>query len=78
MRTIQKILFFFELKSYGVCAWWAKKLGIRANKVRLGFIYASFLTLGSPLLLYLIMAWILEHKYYFKLQRRSKTTIWEL
>lgn len=78
MRIIQKTVFFFEMRSFGVCAWWARKLGINISKVRLGFIYASFITLGSPLILYLIMAWILEHKHYFKLQRKRKKSIWEL
>jgi len=78
MKLIQKIVFFFEMRSYGVCEWWARKLGIRSTKVRLGFIYASFLTLGSPLLIYLAMAWILEHKHYFKLQARKRNSIWEL
>jgi len=75
---IQKIVFFFEMRSFGVCAWWAKTLGISSSKVRLGFIYSSFIALGSPLLIYLIMAWILEHKHYFKLQRKKRNTIWEL
>lgn len=78
MKTIQKIIFFFEMRSYGVCSWWARKLGISSSKVRLGFIYASFLTLGSPLLIYLIMAWILENKHFFKLQRKRRSSIWEL
>lgn len=78
MRWVNKVAFFFELRSFGVCEWWAKKLGIKTAKVRLGFIYSSFIALGSPLLLYLIMAWILEHKHYFKLQRRKRSSIWEL
>lgn len=78
MRNIQKIVFFFEMRSYGVCTWWARKLGISSSKVKLGFIYASFLTFGSPLLLYLVMAWILEHKHFFKFQRKRRTSIWEL
>jgi phage shock protein C len=77
-RSIQKLLFFFELRSYGVCKWWARKLGIRHEKVRLGFIYASFLTLGSPLIIYLVMAWILEHKHYFKPWGGKRSSIWEL
>ena len=56
----------------------ASKLGISSSKVRVGFIYSSFIALGSPLLIYLIMAWILEHKHYFKLQRKKRNTIWEL
>ncbi|MBP6091631.1 MAG: PspC family transcriptional regulator [Crocinitomicaceae bacterium] len=78
MKLIQKTLLFFELRSFGVCSWWAKKLGIESSKVRLGFIYTSFVTLGSPLVLYIAMAWILEHKHYFKLQKKSKNSIWEL
>jgi len=77
-RQLQKLIFFFELHSYGVCLWWARKLGINPYKVRLGFIYFSFIGLGSPILLYLIMAWILEHQHYFKLQSNPKKTIWEL
>ena len=77
-RQIQKILFFFEMRSFGVCDWWAKKIGIKRDKVRLGFIYASFLTIGSPLFIYMIMAWVLEHKHYFKLSRKENLDIWEL
>lgn len=77
MKLFQKTVLFFELRSFGVSEWWARKLGIRTEKVRLGFIYASFIALGSPLLLYLIMAWILEHKHYFKLKNK-RSTIWEL
>ena len=77
-RTLQKILFFFEMQSYGVCRWWAQKLGIRTTKVRLGFIYFSFVTLGSPLLIYLIMAWLLEHKHYFTFSTKRKKSVWEL
>lgn len=78
MRTIQKIIFFFEMRSYGVCSWLARKLGISSSRVRLGFIYASFVTLGSPLLVYLPMAWILEHKHFFKFQKKRRSSIWEL
>ncbi len=77
-RNLQKLIFFFELQSYGVCVWWARKLGINLFKVRLAFIYLTFIGLGSPILLYLIMAWILEHKHYFQFKEKPKTTIWEL
>jgi phage shock protein PspC (stress-responsive transcriptional regulator) len=76
--TVVKINFFFELKSYGVCTWVARKTGMNLSKVRLGFIYASFVTLGSPLLIYLPMAWILENKHMFKLQKRRSASIWEI
>ncbi|TXC81836.1 PspC domain-containing protein [Luteibaculum oceani] len=74
---MNKILNYFEKQAFGVCAWWGEKLGISSQKVRLNFIYFSFITLGSPLLIYLIMAFILEHKEYFKF-RSKKGSIWEL
>jgi phage shock protein PspC (stress-responsive transcriptional regulator) len=77
-RFIQKIIFFFEMQSFGVCAWWARKLGIESSRVRLGFIYFSFVALGSPVLIYLIMAWILQHKHYFLFQSKRKRSIWDL
>lgn len=79
MRWAQKLTLFFEMRSFGVCEWWARKLGIQTDRVRVGFVYASFFTFGSPLIVYLIMAWILENKHYFKLQReKPKTSIWDL
>ncbi|MBM3455356.1 MAG: PspC domain-containing protein [Bacteroidetes bacterium] len=75
---MNKIVFFFEMQSFGVCEWLARKLGIETAKVRVSFIYVSFIGLGSPVLLYLAMAWLLEHKHYFRFQRKRKNSIWEL
>jgi len=73
---IQHFHDYFERNAFGVCSWWGKKLGIRTSRIRLFFIYSSFLTLGSPLIIYLVMAFILENKQYFKLKRRS--TVWDI
>ena len=74
---IHRIVDFFERQAFGVCAWWGKRLGIRAHKVRISFIYLSFLTLGSPVIIYLVMAFILENKDYFK-PNKNRSTVWEL
>ncbi|TAF65606.1 MAG: PspC domain-containing protein [Cytophagales bacterium] len=69
MKYIQH---FFERRAFGVCAWLGERMGISSASVRLSFIYVSFLTLGSPLLLYLILAfWVNVRKH----TRRSY--IWE-
>lgn len=73
---ISRIQDFFERQAFGVCSWWGDKLGLKTSSIRLSFIYLSFLTLGSPLVIYLIMAFILENKYWFKLRRRK--TIWDI
>ena len=69
---------YFERQAYGVCAWLGNKLGIAAHKVRLSFIYLSFIALGSPIIVYLVLAFLLENKHYFKPRLKKRSTIWEL
>ena len=76
---INRIISYFEKKAFGVCAWWGEQLGIKTSRIRLFFIYLSFFTAGSPIIIYLGMAFILEHKDYFKLKfRRKRISIWDL
>lgn len=74
---IKKIQDFFEKRAFGVCEWWGKKLGIETPKIRLFFIYLSFITFGSPLIIYLAMAFVLEHKQKFKFKRK-RSSVWDL
>lgn len=74
---ISKILSYFEKQAFGVCQWWGNKLGISTKKIRLSFIYLSFISFGSSLIVYLIMAFILENKQYFKPGTRRRS-IWDL
>ena len=74
---INQILSYFEKFAFGVCAWWGDKLGISSSSIRMTFIYLSFITFGSVLFIYLIMAFILEPKQFFKI-RRKRPTIWDL
>ena len=76
---IEKIASYFEKQAFGVCAWWGEKLGIKSSNIRLFFIYLSFFTAGSPIIIYLAMAFILEHKNYFKLKfRKKRGSVWDL
>ena len=76
-KTIQKIAFFFEMRSFGVSTWFARKFRVEVSRVRLFFIYFTFIGLGSPLIIYLAMAFVLEHKHVLKFQRKRKS-IWEV
>ena len=50
---------FIDKSVFGVCSMWANYLGIATSKLRLNFIYITMLTLGSPLIIYLFVAfWI--------------------
>jgi len=55
---------YIEKSVFGVCSYLAQKMGVRTGRVRLYFIYLSFATLGSPILIYLMTAfWLNVRKY---------------
>jgi len=61
MEVVKNI---FEKQIFGVCSSLGTKMGIRISTVRLYFIYLSFGTLGSPVIIYLFIAfWINIKKY---------------
>ncbi|MEO7177140.1 MAG: PspC family transcriptional regulator [Saprospiraceae bacterium] len=66
--------YLIEKSAFGVCTYLGEKMGIATTRVRTYFIYLSFLTVGSPILLYLFVAFWLNIKRYI---RRSQRTIWE-
>jgi phage shock protein PspC (stress-responsive transcriptional regulator) len=49
-----------EQSAFGVCNTLAQYIGIAPSRVRMYFIYLSFGTLGSPIVLYLFMAFWLN------------------
>ncbi|MBK9147280.1 MAG: hypothetical protein IPM12_05590 [Flavobacteriales bacterium] len=75
---IAHIRSWFEQQAFGVCQWWAGKLNVKAEQVRLSFIYLSFITAGAHLVVYLVMAFVLEHKERIKQPLRRRSTVWEM
>ncbi|MEZ4756416.1 MAG: PspC domain-containing protein [Flavobacteriales bacterium] len=67
-----------ERQAFGVCDWWAGKLNIKAEQVRLSFIYLSFVTAGLHVVPYLVMAFVLQHKERIKQPFKRRSTVWEL
>jgi phage shock protein C len=70
MKKIQK---FFETQTFGVCTRMGEKLDIPISSIRIFFIYASFLTFGSPVIIYFGLAWIMNFR---KHMRNSKNALW--
>lgn len=66
---------FFETKIFGVCHYIGERFGIRSSVIRMYFIYASFLTFGSPIIVYLVIAFWLNVKQYLNLHNPS---VWDL
>jgi len=68
---MKQLKFFVELQAFGVCTWLAEKFGIAVSRTRLFFIYTTFLTLGSPIIFYLIFGFWLNLKNYFFQAKRN-------
>lgn len=62
---------YIEWQAFGVCSAIGDKLGIATSRIRLWFIYISFLTLGSPLIIYMILAFWMNIRNYIWLNRRN-------
>jgi phage shock protein PspC (stress-responsive transcriptional regulator) len=68
-----KIQHFFEGYAFGVCTRLGEKLGMATSSIRLFFIYASFITFGSPVILYLVLAFVMNMRKHL----RKRSAIWD-
>jgi phage shock protein C len=64
-----------ERRAYGVCSWLGNYMQISSGSIRLFFVYISFLTVGSPVLIYMILAFWMDMRKHF---RRSRSVVWDL
>ncbi|MET4082057.1 phage shock protein C [Pedobacter sp. UYP30] len=65
----QKIVTYFEKQSFGVSTYLANKFDMSTAKVRLFFIYSSFLAVGFPILFYFLAAVVLDIRHYMRRMR---------
>jgi len=72
---MKRIQYFIETQAFGVCTMLGEKLGIASSSIRLSFIYVSFFTMGSPVLIYFILAFWMNVS---KSLRRERNTVWDL
>ncbi|MBC7923732.1 MAG: PspC family transcriptional regulator [Ferruginibacter sp.] len=73
---MERIQAFFENQAFGVCTRLGEKMRISTCSIRLFFIYSSFLTFGSPVIIYLSMAFVINMRKH--LRRNNHPTVWEL
>jgi phage shock protein PspC (stress-responsive transcriptional regulator) len=64
----------YERNAFGVCAQMGERLNVPTSKIRLLFIYASFFTAGSPLIVYFVMVGLMEFR---KNMQRHRANIWD-
>ena len=63
---LQRILTFFERHSFGVCTYLGEKFNVSISKIRLFFIYSSFLAVGFPLIFYIFAGIVLDIRKFVK------------
>ncbi len=63
---LQRFFTFFEKRSFGVCAYLGERFNISISKIRLFFIYSSFLAVGFPVIVYVMAAFVLDIRNYVK------------
>ena len=68
MKTIRH---FIEWHIFGVCTAIGERLGIATSIIRKNFIYISFITMGSPVVIYLFIAFWMNIKQYILNARRN-------
>jgi phage shock protein C len=71
----QRVITFFEKQSFGVSTYLANKFNMNTTKVRLFFIYSSFLAVGFPILFYLLAAVVLDIRNYMK---KARLRVWDI
>ena len=69
---IERLQRFVEYQAFGVCTEMGNKMGVATSSIRMYFIYASFLTFGSPVIVYLGLAFILNMRKHF----RRRYSVW--
>jgi len=71
---IKKIQKYWELQVFGVCSRLGHRLGMSPGSIRIFFIYVSFMTYGSPLVVYLALAFLLKMRSHL----RNRNVVWDL
>jgi len=63
---MEKIKLFFQDSAFGVCSKLGEKLHFPIDSIRLFFIYSSFVTLGSPVIIYVTLAMMMKIRKYLR------------
>jgi phage shock protein PspC (stress-responsive transcriptional regulator) len=68
---MNRLKYFIEWQLFGVCAAIGNYMGIAPARIRSWFIYISFMTMGSPLVVYFVLAFWMNIKRYILSFRRN-------
>ena len=63
---MEKLKLYFQDSAFGVCSRLGEKLHFPIDSIRLFFIYSSFVTLGSPVIIYVTLAMMMKIRKYLR------------
>lgn len=72
---MEKLRSLIEQSFFGVCERIGERMGISTNIIRLYFIYTSFIAFGSPIILYLVLAFWVNIRKYFRYGVKEREAI---
>jgi phage shock protein PspC (stress-responsive transcriptional regulator) len=68
---MNKLKGFVEWNAFGVCTAIGRRLGISTSRIRQYFMYTSLLTLGSPIIVYMVLVFWRNMRKYIWAARRN-------
>ncbi|MGZ8525368.1 MAG: PspC domain-containing protein [Chitinophagaceae bacterium] len=68
---MNKFKSFIEWNAFGVCSAIGDRMGIAPSRIRQYFIYTSLLTMGSPIIIYMVLAFWRNMRKYVMSARRN-------
>ncbi len=74
MNPFNSVKFLVEQNVFGVCERIGERLKMPAKDIRLFFIYLSCITMASPVILYMVLAFWMKMKDYI---RGKRTAVWD-
>lgn len=69
---LKRFQYFLEMNAFGVCTAMGAKMGISTESIRLFFIRLCFFTFGSPIIMYLGLAFLLEIRKHLRLKSKER------
>lgn len=70
-KILNYIRNLFEVRGFGVCSYLGEKLGIPYHRIRLFFVYSTFIANWSPIIIYLSIAFVVNIRKYIKIGKRQ-------
>ncbi|MBL0155340.1 MAG: PspC family transcriptional regulator [Chitinophagaceae bacterium] len=68
---MKKLKSFVEWNAFGVCTAIGNRMGIATGKIRQYFMLASVLTVGSPIIIYMVLAFWRNMRKYMTAAKRN-------